>query len=107
DLDGDLDIIAAVDGGADEPARRVAIWYNSGAGQFTEATALGADQVLVGLGPYERISVDLIDFDNDGDLDLYVTGGDPSDTDWGMPLPESFGRAPNQFFENRLITTML
>ena len=45
--------------------------------------------VISGIGTTQRLSADLIDFDNDGDLDLYLTGPDG-------------GTAVNQLFENTI-----
>jgi VCBS repeat protein len=93
DLDGDVDIVAAIITTTADLA--VVIWLNNGDGTFTSLTAGGATGVLPGLGPYQRLSADLIDFDQDGDLDLYLTGGDGQNVFGG-----GFGRVPNQFFEN-------
>lgn len=97
DLDGDVDIVAAViTRSADDTIR---IWLNNGNGTFVNATSPGAGAALPGIGGYERLSADLIDFDLDGDLDLYIAGADTQDVGPSSPS-NAFGRVPNQFFEN-------
>ena len=90
DRDGDIDIVGVtIDGGS---AGRVRIWLNNGQGIFTP---FNGTTPLPGHQNNQRLSADLIDYDRDGDLDLYVTGGD------GQNLG-CFGCVPNQFFENHL-----
>lgn len=93
DLDGDLDLLAAVITRSADAA--VIIWTNDGDGTFTNLTAGNATAILPGLGGYQRLSADLIDFDLDGDPDLYVTGADSQNV-----FGSGFGRVPNQFWEN-------
>ena len=94
DLDGAVDIIAAVITTIANSA--VNVWMGNGDGTFDHLTAAGAVAVFPGLGNYQRLSADLIDFDMDGDLDLYLTGADGQNVGFG------FGAVPNQFFENTL-----
>lgn len=78
----------------------VPVWINDGDGTFTEVTGGNSSSLLPGHnGDYQRLSADLLDFDLDGDLDLYVTGQDGDDE---APSGAGFGRGPNQFFENLL-----
>lgn len=101
DLDGAVDIVAAnLTTDADETVR---IWLNDGQGTFTEATAGGAGNLLPGIGGYQRLSADLLDLDEDGDLDLYVSGADGVDAGPGNGL----GRSPNQLYENVLADSKL
>ncbi len=62
------------------------------------------DPVFIGpLGfQAERLSVDLIDYDQDGDPDMYMAGGD-SATLYTNLLNLVPGTLPNQFFENLTI----
>jgi len=91
DNDGDLDIVVgAIVQNADAAVR---VWLNNGSGAFTNLG--GATSFLPGVGPYERLSVDLLDIDNDNDLDLYITGADGQSV-----VPGGFGQVPNQLFEN-------
>lgn len=95
DLDGDLDIVGVR---ILPNAQNVAVWINPGTStSFTDITGGTAASVLPGSRDYQRLSADLLDFDLDGDLDLYVTGQDREDIAFGGT---EFGRGPNQFFEN-------
>jgi hypothetical protein len=88
DLDGDIDISAVtIDGGNNGQVR---IWRNNGDGSFVE---FGGTDPLPGHGNYQRLSADFIDYDLDGDLDVYVAGGDGQDKG-------CFGCVPNQLFTN-------
>ena len=90
DLDGDVDLIGAIiTTNGDNSAR---LWMNGGDGTTWNTWANSSD-ILPGIADYQRLSADLIDFDQDGDLDLYLTGSDGSGP-WG------FGMSPNQFWEN-------
>ena len=75
DLDGDADLIGVYVTTSAENTLRV--WANDGTGTFSNVTN-PASLLLPGVGPYQRMSADLIDFDVDGDLDLYLTGADGS-----------------------------
>ncbi len=64
DNDGDLDVLlTGYDGGSTNFS---IVYRNDGAGSFTD---LGMDLVPIGSG-----SVDWGDYDNDGDLDIFMTG---------------------------------
>lgn len=90
DLDGDLDLIgASVTFTADDTAR---FWQNDGDGT-SWTTWEDTSDLLPGIGGYQRLSADLIDFDLDGDMDFYLAGSDGTGP-WG------FGASPNQFWEN-------
>jgi hypothetical protein len=94
DTDGDVDIIGvAVVTNANDNIR---VWLNNGAGFFTNATSPGSQTVFPGNGSYQRMSADVIDMDNDGDLDFYVTGADGTGV-------FGFGAVTNQFWENRTL----
>jgi hypothetical protein len=96
DLDGDVDLVGAVLRAFEVTADdSVVVWLNDGSGGFTELTAGGAGQLFPGIGPYQRLSADLIDLDLDGDLDLYLTGADLQFIGFGL------GTVPNQLYENR------
>ena len=93
-LDGTVDLIAAVITTVGNEA--VEIWMGNGDGTFDHVTANGAQTLLPDLGNYQRLSADLLDFDMDGDLDLYLTGADGQDVGFGL------GAVPNQFYQNTL-----
>lgn len=94
DTDGDVDIIgAAIVTNANDNIR---VWLNDGGGNFTNATFPGSRTVFPDNAAYQRLSADVIDMDNDGDLDFYVTGAD------GTGL-FGFGAVTNQFWENRTL----
>lgn len=104
DLDGWPDIVGARlsrRAGADA-IRNVWIWINNRDGTFR--TVPGFDTVLPDNGPYQRLSADLLDFDLDGDLDLYLAGADVQDVGVRPPTgPLPIGRVPNQFYENLVV----
>lgn len=89
-MDGDIDIVGVALNGS-SPGQ-VRIWLNDGRGSFT---SLNGKSPLPNHVDNQRLSADLIDYDNDGDPDLYITGGDGQS-------PDCFGCVPNQFFENGL-----
>lgn len=95
-LDGHLDLVAAIV--ATDAGENGRIYLGSGDGTLVNATPGGLTDLLPGAEPYERLSADLIDFDLDGDLDLYLTGAD-GDGAPGAP----FGAVPNQLWENELV----
>lgn len=94
-LDGWVDIVGVTLAVSRDSVK---IWLNNHDGTFNEITSASTTDVLPGHGVYQRLSADLIDFDLDGDLDLYVTGNDGQDS-----VNPGNGRGPNQFFENLLI----
>ena len=96
-LDGTVDLIAAVI--TSDGAEAAEVWFGNGDGTFEHMTANGAQAMFPDLGNYQRLSADLLDFDMDGDLDLYITGGDGQDVGFG------FGALPNQFYENTIRDT--
>jgi tetratricopeptide (TPR) repeat protein len=54
-----------------------ALYRNEGGGRFADATA----NAKIPAYPYRPTSAAFVDYDHDGDLDLYIAGGDePSDT---------------------------
>jgi len=69
DNDGDLD--ALITGRTNTSARIAVLYQNDGSGGFSEVTSPGIEGADVG-------SVAWGDIDNDGDLDLAVTGRNPS-----------------------------
>ena len=93
DLDGDLDIVAAsISGGnANDTAR---VWLNRGDGKTYDDFPNISD-LLPGVAPYERLSFGPVDYDRDGDLDVYLTGSDGQG-------PWCFGCTADQFWENKL-----
>jgi len=100
DLDGDVDVVLAINDSLAQiqeidPDFTIKVWLNNGNGGFTDVSGFGASSLLPDRAPYQRMSVDLLDLDLDGDLDLYVTGADGQDIGFG------FGRAPNQLYENQ------
>ncbi len=93
-LDGTVDIVAAVITTVGNET--IEVWMGNGDGTFDHITANGAQTLLPDIGNYQRLSADLLDFDMDGDLDLYITGADGQNVGFG------FGAVPNQFYENTL-----
>lgn len=71
DNNGALDIIALGD-----PTGAIRIWENDGNGMFTDRTINPALNPLIPARRYSGVSA--ADYDNDGDLDLYLTA-------WGQP----------------------
>ena len=88
DRDGDVDITAI--GVTRTGAGFVRMWLNDGSGAFIP---WNDSTPLPGHRSDQRLSVDLIDFDKDGDLDVYVGGGDRQ-ANRGCT-----GCVPNQLFE--------
>ncbi|TYP75266.1 FG-GAP-like repeat-containing protein [Aquimarina intermedia] len=97
--DGFVDIVGAR---ILDNAENVPIYINDGSGTFTEITGGNSSTVLPDhFGTYQRLSADMLDFDLDGDLDLYLTGQDGPEDE--APSGSGFGRGPNQFYENLTI----
>ena len=87
DNDGDLDAVSPVINGTSR------IWLNDGVdanGDFRGFTLFGSTNPLPGLAAGSVLSADMIDYDFDGDLDVYIAGDDN-------------GRSRNQFFANTQI----
>jgi len=98
DLDGDVDLVGvAITTTGDRAAR---VWINADGSGANWSTWEDASDILPGIGNYQRLSADFIDFDLDGDLDLYLTGADGSG-------PFGFGQAANQFWENKRVGLQL
>ncbi|MDH3747667.1 MAG: FG-GAP-like repeat-containing protein [Gammaproteobacteria bacterium] len=105
-LDGSVDIVGTRTGSdwGRNADRNVWIWLNRGDGTFADPISTPSSTVLPGNGPYQRLSADLLDFDRDGDLDLYLAGADTQDVVPRPPTgPVGLGRVPNQFYENLVI----
>jgi hypothetical protein len=88
DLDGHVDIVGPSFFG------NVALWLNDGSGAFSYIENSSGTPVVPVESSLQILSADLIDYDGDGDLDLYLAGGDGGG--------DCFGCMPNQFFENSL-----
>ncbi len=67
DNDGDLEVIAVGDAG-----NGIRIWENNGSGHFTDRSLFPSIDGLVPSVLYSGVSA--ADYDNDGDLDLYISG---------------------------------
>jgi hypothetical protein len=67
DLDGDLDTVTA-NGGDSSVPQLARIYINSGAGTFTDET----DTRFAGLPAMGSRDIEFTDFENDGDLDVFV-----------------------------------
>lgn len=74
DNDGDLDAVAPVNDVAPGVNGTARVWRND-SGVFT---LFGGRNPLTGLEVGSILSADFIDFDSDGDLDLYMAGNDGS-----------------------------
>jgi hypothetical protein len=88
DLDGDWDVVLAE--GGDDGNDQNEVWVNQGGlqggveGFFTDATAARAPSVLD-----DSRDVEFVDFDSDGDLDVYVANtaqGNPQGNRWWTNL---------------------
>jgi tetratricopeptide (TPR) repeat protein len=92
DYDGDglNDLAVALDD-------RVLLFRNLGKGKFQDVTA------EAGLAPRNRPSgIGFVDYDHDGDLDLFLTGAPfhPNDKDPSLGTPLKDGGAPNVLWRN-------
>jgi hypothetical protein len=90
DNDGDLDLVVA--GRQDQGNKRLDKYINDGSGHFSAPIPFG---IPVG---WERVSIELGDIDNDGDLDLIVSGDGRLDLyknngtgDFGNAIPFGIG----------------
>ena len=107
DNDGDIDIVGAGLNGSGSYGD-VRLWLNDGrqTPAFTAVLELAGDTTFPNHGDYQRLSADMIDFDLDGDLDLYFTGADSQSVGCLGDRPElnffGIGCVPNQFYENLL-----
>jgi hypothetical protein len=100
DLDGDIDLVGAVLQPTPGPVNSdasVVILLNDSSGSFADMTTAGAGSLLPGLRPYQRLSADLLDLDQDGDLDLYLSGADNQNVGFGN------GVVANQLWKNQVI----
>ena len=83
DNDGDLDLYVAAGGfgyNHDAPQYRDRLYVNDGRGNFTE------DSMALPLNFESKLCVRAVDYDKDGDLDLFISGRvDP----WNYPKPVS------------------
>ncbi len=87
DNDGDLDILLTGWTGADNISK---IYKNNGNGTFTEQTSIS----LTGVG---GCSVAWGDYDNDGDLDILLTGNSPGSSG-GVPASKIYKNNANGTF---------
>jgi len=88
DNDGDVDLFATNRGGANYLYRNDGDTNSDGLPDFTNvAAALGIEDAALG-----SLGATFIDYDNDGDQDLYVTA-------WGNPIGN------NKLYENQLVET--
>ena len=84
DNDGDLDILLT---GEDEPRNAVSkVYRNNGNNTFTEQTSIS-------LAGVSSSSVAWGDYDNDGDLDILLTG-----SDFGIPVSKIYSNDGNNTF---------
>ena len=81
DGDGDLDVLRAGNGGLSASPASVELYRNGGAGQFTRMRDINPDDAVEftkfpRIGRYTDTSADFVDIDNDGVLDVFLTGED-------------------------------
>ncbi len=114
DADGDLEILLAWGsitsygpGSWEGIGGIVGVDYEPGASPFTTILDTSIDPDFYGPDAFqaERLAVGVIDYDDDGDPDLYMAGGDASPlyTMPYSPLNLVPGSLPNQFLENLTI----
>ncbi|MEO1216901.1 MAG: FG-GAP-like repeat-containing protein [Bacteroidota bacterium] len=80
DNDGDADLIISGINNAN-PSNHVVFVYNNDGGRFTEDANAGSD-----LEPLSQGDMEMADFDNDGDLDLIISGNDAN----GVPQTDLY-----------------
>lgn len=84
DTDGDLDLlVAGFADGTNGPVALTEIYRNDGSNQFTALNA--------GLQGRGQGSVAWLDYDNDGDADIFVTGLNTGTTNWATQLYRNNG----------------
>jgi hypothetical protein len=103
DYDGDLDLdifVTGLGGPLGDPQRN-ALYRNNGNGSFTDVIDQSGDLAAGGANGYRR-GTEFFDFDNDGDLDLYVSsegfGQMPYDTLWRNEGDATFSRVNEEAF---------
>jgi hypothetical protein len=102
DYDGDLDLDIFVTGlGVPWRPQRNALYRNNGDGSFTDVIDQSGGLAVGGANGYRR-GTEFFDFDNDGDLDLYVSsegeGPMPYDTLWRNAGDGTFSRVNQEAF---------
>jgi hypothetical protein len=102
DYDGDLDLDIFLTGlGLQEDLQRNALYRNNGDGSFTDVIDQSGDLALGGASGFVS-GMEFFDFDNDGDLDLYMpseaVGEMPYDILWRNEGDGTFNRINQEAF---------
>ncbi len=93
DNDMDVDIIISNQGGA---VNYPNLYYeNDGRGKFTRVENFGAESTIGGRGG----SISVVDYDNDGFLDLFIENGEGVLGEGAVPL--SFNDGPDRLYKNK------